>query len=79
MRHADDNPPIRFMVIARLLRMLTWSRANPVEFGLLAAVIFVVAIRLSGEPWWFSALFGALSGLAAVLFIRPERESPGRQ
>ena len=77
--HADGRPPIRFMVLARLLRMLTWSRTNPVEFGLLAATVFIAAIRLSGEPWWSSALFGALSGIAAVLFILPERQAPGRQ
>jgi hypothetical protein len=74
MRHTGDRPPIQFMVIARLIRMRAWSRANLVEFGFIATTVSIAAIRLAGEQWWFAAVFGVLSGIAAVLFILPERE-----
>jgi hypothetical protein len=74
MRHTGDRPPIQFMVIARLIRMLVWSRTNLVEFGLMATTVSIATIRLAGEQWWFSAVFGVLSGIAAVLFILPEQE-----
>jgi hypothetical protein len=76
MRHIDDRPPVRFMVLARLIRLLTWSRTNLVEFGVIATAVSTAAIRLSGEQWWAAALCGVLFGIAAVLCLRPSPAEP---
>ncbi|MFD9735740.1 hypothetical protein [Umezawaea sp. NPDC059074] len=63
------RPPVRIMVLARLITLLNWASDHRVEWGSLVAAVWIVLVRVYGEPWWVAALCGALFGVVAVLCL----------
>lgn len=69
MAHITDRPPVRFMVLARLITILNWASDHRFEWGSLVAAMWIVIVRAFGEEWWVAALCGALFGVVAVLCL----------
>ena len=73
MAHMADRPPVRLMVLARLITVLNWASVHPLEWGGLVAATWIVLVRAYGEPWWVATLCGALFGVVAVLCLPSAR------
>jgi hypothetical protein len=69
MARIADRPPVRLMVLARLITLLNWASDHRVEWGSLIAATWIVIVRAFGEQWWVAGFCGALFGVIAVLCL----------
>lgn len=73
MAYTADGPPVRLMVLARLITILNWVSVHRLEWGSIVAATWIVVVRAFGEPWWVATLCGVLFGVVAVLCLPSAR------